>query len=157
LILVTGPQRSGTTIAAKMIAQDTGHLLVLEERFGTHDKGRWEKIIEGSHGVVIQCPTMCRWAHQFGERDDVLVVLMRRDIDDIIASQERIGWRERRELVPYGVDEGPIAAVKYDYWEREQVGQIRHSLELEYEDLSDHPLWVPKARRRRFGPRQTAR
>ena len=90
-ILVTGPQRSGTRIATKMIAEDTGHWFVGEEEFGVDSLNRLWKILEIGRNIAIQCPTMAPFVSLLGMRDkDLLVVMMRRDIEDIQASRERI-------------------------------------------------------------------
>ena len=41
--------------------------------------------------IVIQCPTLCRHIHFFSAPDTV-IILMRRKVEDIIASQRRIQW-----------------------------------------------------------------
>jgi hypothetical protein len=96
-----------------------------------------------------------------------MIVLMKRSIEDIIASEKRIGWEfgALDELWKYGVAynelrreaaEGiPISIRKYEYWEKEQKDRIINSLELEYETLSAHPLWLPKETRADFAPEQT--
>lgn len=159
VILVTGPQRAGTTICSQMIAHDTGHTCFDEHQWGPHDLEAWRELVNKGHEVVIHCPTMCRHVHEFGNREDLLVVLLRRDIDDIIASQERIGWTAReewRELARYEADEGPIAAIKYRHWWQRQAGIIKHNLEVEFDSLNGHPLWIPKRQRQGFDLKQTA-
>lgn len=156
VVLVTGPQRSGTTIAARMIAHDTDLSYIDEQAFKATDVEKWRDIVERSLNVVIQCPGMCRWVHEYGDRDNVAVVMVCRPVEDIIASQRRIGWRyEAYELRSYEANGArPVARVKYDYWYEHQKGVILNAYELQYESLSNHPLWVPKERRRFFGPRQ---
>ena len=59
-ILVTGPQRSGTRIAATMIAEDTGHWFVGEEGIGVDSLNRlWRTLVTG-RDVVIQAPCLMR-------------------------------------------------------------------------------------------------
>jgi len=149
VILVTGPQRSGTRIAAHIIAEDTGYDYVDEGYFGTFKSQRFDELVNGNERIVVQCPAVARWIHEYSA-DDVLVVFMRRDVDDIIASQERIGWTERYEwgeLQNYDAEDGPIAQVKYDFWERHQKPHVEHWLEIAYESLREHALWVPKDKR----------
>jgi hypothetical protein len=92
-IVVTGPQRSGTTIAARMIANDTGHRYVDEVDFGVYDVEAWRRTLE-DECVVVQCPHMLKTILD-APPPDVYVVLMRRDINEIHASEERIGWEKR--------------------------------------------------------------
>ena len=142
-ILVTGPQRSGTRICAKMISQGTGYEY-LDERLAGPLGGSLiyaTRQLERDN-VVLQAPGVSHVCHEMPK--DVLVVMMMRNIDDIIRSQERLGWEcEHIELSKYLLKpwEGPIAAIKYIVWE-EQKKSIKSWLEIEYEDLCCHPLWV---------------
>jgi len=153
-ILVTGPQRSGTTICAKMVAADTGHRFLSEGHLeGGDPRRRLRKLLQDEN-IVVQCPSLSRWVHEY-EGDDVLIVFMRRDAADIVASERRVGWSPRWQLEFYGAADGEIISeVKRRFWEEEQKPGIRHWLEVEFESLAGHPLWVPKERRAGFGPRQ---
>jgi hypothetical protein len=154
-ILVTGPQRSGTTICAKMIAADTGHDYVDEDEIGVDDLSRLRERLAAGERIVVQCPALCRFVHELAD-SRTAVVLMRRPVEEIVASQRRIGWNaERLELRRYGLETGVIANVKYDFWEKHQRGHIEHAYEVTHESLAAHPLWVEKTRRVRFRPRQT--
>jgi coenzyme PQQ synthesis protein D (PqqD) len=156
-ILVTGPQRSGTRICAKMIARDTGYKFIDEKAFGADSIYRLFHVIQRNEHCVIQGPGLCRYVHMF-EGEDTCIVLMRRNIKDIVASQERIGWTwERAELMRYDRPDCVIARVKYDFWEKYQKALIRHAFEVEYESLAGHPLWVPKKQRLNFRADQTER
>ncbi|MBD3260316.1 MAG: hypothetical protein GF334_01340 [Candidatus Altiarchaeales archaeon] len=159
-IVVTGPQRAGTTICAKMIAHDLGYPFWPEERCG-EDLAPYclirEHLKEGQK-AVYQLPAFSAWCHLLPK--PVAVVFMLRDIDDIIASQKRINWtsfNEPRELAMYfrKPDQGPISRVKIDFWITIQKPRIASPYTVEYESLSEHPMWVEKAQRTNFGPRQT--
>ena len=156
VILVSGPQRSGTTLAAKAIAADTGHTYVNEVEFNFHDEDKFGAIVDFGGKVVIHCPPMCHKLHEWADDEDVAVVMMRRDLRDIIASQERINWTDKeqwRELQKYNAKYGPIALVKYDYWERVQspLIPIERRFEVEYESLAEHELWIAPEERPYFG------
>lgn len=156
-IFVTGPQRSGTTIAAKMIAVDTGFRYVDEDEFLRDRVDLLAPLLAEESPAVIQCPALCRFVHELAD-DKSAVVLMRRDLAAIAASQRRINWRaEPIELRRYGLRRGVIAEVKYRFWDSYQRSRISNAFELDYESLSGHPLWVERSRRRAFGPRQTVR
>lgn len=155
-VIVTGPQRAGTRIAAKMIAHDTGFEYVDERDYHTDSLGHFVGFLNRAR-VAIQAPTMCRYAHYFGDIRNVAIVLMRRPLDEIVASQKRIKWGyERVELMRYERMNGNIAQVKYDYWDRFQKARIVNAFEVEYHDLEAHPLWLPPEERQEFGPFQTA-
>ncbi len=157
VILVTGPQRAGTTICARIIAADTGHEYIDENEYGPHNKTMWLHTIACYENVVVHCPAMCRYVHEVG---GVFVVMAYRNVADIANSQERIGWgkaNEALELARYKKAEDPVAAIKYDFWRKYQRTTITNWLEVEYKNLAAHPLWIDKRERATFGPRQTER
>lgn len=155
-ILVTGPQRSGTTICARMIADDLGYEFLPEESFGVSDVDSWRDTVRNMHLQVLQCPAMCRYVDEFGNDDDLAVVMMMRPIYEIVVSQNRIEWtHERAELDRYGVSDGPISVVKYTYWVTMQRDLIKNAYDVPYHSLRSHRLWVPAAKRAGWLPRQT--
>lgn len=166
IILVTGPQRSGTTICARMVAHDTEHAYVDETQFGISDANAFNNLLiitlKHSRGIVVQCPAMCRWVHLYGSQN-VLVIMMIRSIEAILKSQVRIEWdgedkeRERYEFISMPNSDLPIAQIKYDFWRNEQQFLICDSKEVVYSDLSTHSLWVPRDERLNFLTRQTTR
>ena len=163
-ILVTGPQRSGTTIAAKMIAHDTGHHLHLEEDIHVDSLNflcRRLRISQGqSKPIVVQCPAMSMYANHFGVHDDRLaVVMMIRPLAEIAASIERIQWDwEEPEYIRLQTYGGPpsSAELKYGLWEAYQRECLAdQAFEVGYKSLADHPLWIPAEQRKDFTSRQT--
>ncbi|MAE66067.1 MAG: hypothetical protein CMJ18_17490 [Phycisphaeraceae bacterium] len=161
-ILVTGPQRSGTTIAARMIAEDLGYRLIDEDAIGwsapfAHDERRFTQIWSECRRAVIQCPAMAYCIERFAD-ERTCIVFMMRDVEAITASEHRISWRgQAAELQRYGrsPDAGPIARVKYEHWARHQKPRVPHHLEIDYATLKTHPLWLPPDERRAFSAKQT--
>jgi hypothetical protein len=156
-IAVTGPQRSGTTIAAKMIAEDTGYRFMDEKEFGTFNSERWRRLLQDEYGIVVQCPHMLKDAVD-DPPTGVLIVLMRRPLDEIHASDERVQWQAEyngntTELRKFGLCEGDSARVKYDYWDNHD--KDFPYLELPYERLAGHPLYVAQPLRQFFQMKQT--
>ena len=156
-ILVTGPQRSGTRIVAKMIAHDNNILYVSEQQIRIRSKRRAGNYLKLEERLVIQCPGLCRWIHEFSDTN-VLIVMVIRSVDDIVASQARVKWNrfQKRELEYYGKTKGVISKVRYEYWE-EQKKMISNWIEVKYEDLKNHPLFIPKEERSDFRWNQTER
>lgn len=165
-IYVTGPQRSGTTICARIIAHDTGYRYVDEEEFGVHEYADLIRLVqETDESLVVQCPGISRWIHagELGGDPRSAVVWMLRPLHEIVASQQRIGWaKEADERAKYddvnlsslpGPEE-PVAKLKYAFWRQFQLARIAHPHEIGYYGLSWHPLWVPKGQRHGFAPRQ---
>lgn len=161
-VLVTGPQRSGTAIATKMIATELGYTEIAEEQFRIHDHNQAQLLMKQGN-VVLHAPGLCHAADLFPDALQYAVVLMRRPIEDIWKSENRIGWRTaydganlRAEQIKYadrfGIYGENIALIKYYCWDTLQK-QTCVSFDLDYETLRGHPLW--KNERADFAPRQT--
>lgn len=163
-ILVSGPQRSGTTIAAKIISYDYGLPYFDEVAVKTWNVDRAASMIDHYDKFVLQCPGLSAWLHALAG-PDVLIVFMLRHINDILASQKRIRWNwyeqeYRQYLTAFkGVEDfqvyTPIAAHKLIVWEKYQRDLIENKIELDYESLEGHPLWYSKSMRGQFGYKQT--
>lgn len=156
-VLVTGPQRAGTTIMTKMLAQDLGLPCMLEEAFGTTDVWRFFALVRAETHFVLQAPSMAAFCHHL---KGVTVVFMMRDIVDIIQSQRKIGWAEsdaEEERMRYFYEpKVPPASLKYHFWATHQKARLGDDgFELDYETASCHPLWLPKEQRVHFHSRQT--
>lgn len=180
-IFVTGPQRSGTTIAAYMISQDLGYDFFHEEHMTSAIKERIPAKVEVGKFIqaynhsphpppwaglmgknytkfVVQCPALCSIVHKWIGIENIAVVMMIRPVADIIASEKRISWGfEEWEKGNYPGQSGPISKIKYDFWHSTQKNVLAdQGFELEYESLCKHPLWANKEQRKGFGSRQIA-
>lgn len=160
VILVTGPQRSGTRICAKMIAHDTGHRFVDEREI--HTDSLYELFWQILHGrpdgesIVVQCPALCYVIHRIPNMipDETAVVMVQRSLKDIHASQMRVNWEwEFVELLHYPLGHR-AAHSKYYNW-RWQKKNIEHHFDVYYDRLEGHPLWVPKEQRKDWDAWQT--
>jgi hypothetical protein len=163
-IVVTGPQRSGTTITSKMIAHDLQREYIDEDHFATH---RFDRFLEYLHpNAVIQAPGLSAYCHLLSV--EVAVVFMFRDIQEIIESQSKLifgnglTWTEheqQRELSKYFLEGGAVPHVKYAMWEKFQKPAMNREgksyFQLRYRSLAGHALWISDDRRKNFGPRQT--
>ena len=163
-ILVTGPQRSGTTIAAKMIAQKSGLHYVDENLIKVDDLGLFFKLHDELDNYVMQAPGLSFICHRLPVD---LVVFMQRDGSDIQASEARINWYDKwnqYELEKYFYD-GEIHGIhdswetKYHTWTIYQKPLMdknnKRYFDLDYESLQSHPLWIDKPQRVNFKDRQT--
>lgn len=161
-VLVTGPQRSGTAIATKILAQELGYREVPEEEFGIHNSLQALGILL-QNNVVLHAPGLCHQADMLGDMADAAVVLMRRPLDEIHASEERIGWRtaygganvvaeQNKYLNEFRETDDDVAALKYRIWDAQQKHRCE-AFDLDYSSLRGHPLW--KDKRTDFAPRQT--
>lgn len=150
-ILVTGPQRSGTTIAAHIIAKELGYKYYDERDVGVRSISLLIQRLLTDEPAVIQGPCFCSVV-QWIDTPDTAVVLMVRDIDEIRASEARINWpEEKKELQNYFRDEGIISITRYENWEKYQKPNMRVPyFELEYSSLKEHPMWIEKENRKNF-------
>lgn len=157
--LVTGPQRSGTGICARMVAHDLGWEYIDEDDIGIRNLGKAREIFQSRFEFVMQAPALSRFCHELSaEYFPLPIVWMRRPLHEIIASQERINWDgEAIEKMVYFNACGPVAKVKYDFWENVQRRLTPTAYEIHYASLSGHPLWVGKEERKKWGARQWAR
>ncbi len=163
IILVTGPQRSGTTIAARMIEHDIGHKYLDEVSWQVWDGERAREMADAFKPCVLQGPGILKDARRF-YGPNCCVVLMRRNIDNIIASQKRVGWNRwaKKEILFYADDlhwtqeeaELYVARTKYMYWRYDVRPSLSYWHEVEYESLSKHELWLPAEERKDFNARQ---
>jgi len=162
-ILVTGPQRSGTTIAAQIIAADSSMPCVDEKEYSWRDPAIFRNLLNSKERLVIQCPNFAHIIEQFAGPGKC-IVFMHRDPREIIASQRRIGWRSasyQRKLyrgkVPYLMHlVTPICVIKYLHWHLHQKVLIPHYCDLSYASLSSHPRWIKPVQRSAFNAKQTA-
>jgi len=100
----------------------------------------------------MQGPMLSAYCHLL----PMTVVFMMRTIEDIIASERRIGWQhEQSELDKYFSKQGPISRVKYKMWEEFQRPKLETYFELEYDSMEGHPMWIDKENRLFFTAKQT--
>lgn len=165
-ILITGPQRAGTSIAAKIISQGTGLPYVDEEDINIDDLNLFFKrhygVNEGvicNKSYVMQAPGLSFICHRLPVD---LVVFMQRDVNDIKKSAERISWIipwNDFEAHKYLTEANSSWAVKYNKWREYQKPYMEQNnkmfFDLDYESLKSHPLWIDKSERTNFHARQT--
>jgi hypothetical protein len=160
-ILVTGPHRSGTTLAAECIAVDTGHAFIPEEHFECDNLSKFQQILTKRQNIVVQCPAVFRLVLEItGFR--MLKICMWRSIREIKASMQRMYQRSgkhldgyianEKNLAKWGLTEGFIADVIYEKWfDWVASGKAHNYMLLPYEHLKHHRLWVAEKIRRDLG------
>lgn len=178
-IIVTGSQRSGTTIAAQMIANDLSLQFIDEEAVDYNDFEKLRVLIESQSKFVLQLPNLIL---RMDEVQDLLasrcvgVVVMRRPYQEVEASRKRINFKDKgpvgKELILDLISRSEL--VKSDLQNPEvllsrhvslmEFGQlyIQYYLAflprvtvLDYESLQGHPMWISKIDRLDFGPKTT--
>ena len=156
-VIITGPQRAGTTICAQMMASDFKVKYMGEESVGFYSEAGIRSLCEGSERFVLQCPRAAHACHKF-IYEDVAIVFMYRNSHDIKVSQDRINWTnsyEKDELSFYHLTQGTISTIKYSNWRTWQKELIPNSFEIWYEDLQAHKFWKDKSERVYLSGRET--
>jgi len=176
-VVVTGPQRSGTQIAGRIIADILDWEFVDEREmcipYVKHDTRYFDWMALPKVPTVLQCPRISHVCHQTPK--PTLVVFMMRDVEEIIASDKhrvetyrRYSMKKHKSVavksvfiekghqysntfydgVLSGVEEVPQRV--YDVWNTIQKQYDFNWYELDYNILEQHPLWVPLNDRRRY-------
>jgi hypothetical protein len=131
-IIVTGPQRAGSRIAAYILAQETGGVFVDE----------LEYCLPLPNNAVVQAPFLLKSAVELSfVIPGVKFAFMYRSPGDIVASMERIEWYQ-----DYASDPNFYTTyVKHCY---EYIDLLKRTLredqwfDIQYDTLSTHPLFV---------------
>lgn len=160
-ILVTGPQRSGTRIATHILAQDLNFECLDEMVYGIHDYRIFQDLVKNRINFVAQGPALCYKLEILAK--EIFIIYMIRDVSAIIKSQKRIKWAYEEieknifkmhfdKILTYpsscyrnikNMDwSRPISELKYYIWDNIQKKNIQNYLELDYESLKGHQLWV---------------
>lgn len=114
-IVVSGPQRSGTTFFAKALARYLGYEHWDEDRVGniTTEDGRtltldtftpMHVLLQDAHKrrMVLQRPTESHKIHTFPKSPEVFVAFLARNCLDVFRSQNRIKTKGQREVEDTG-------------------------------------------------------
>lgn len=158
-IAIVGAQRGGTTITARVIAAETGFKYYDELDYDVHDFDRYVELLCRDQ-VVVQASCMSQRAHELGK--DVLVIFVFRNTDDATLSAERVTVVEccTVEAKKFNYDNrtianaGDVAKLRYDFWRLIQRQRCPNYIEIGYEMLEEHPLFVEKELRKNFSARQ---
>lgn len=152
IVIVTGPQRSGTRIGAKILSHDLGYKYIDESEFKISNEEIFFDLLKNKKNIVVQAPAMFYKIRDFPKRK-VAVVMMMRNIKDIKESEKRINWKGKPAEQNRLKTQHHPAETKYKIWKEVKWDLDYH--ELYYEDLKDHKLWIPKEKRKNFGANQT--
>ena len=175
-IVVTGPQRSGTRIAAKIIADIIRWSWFNEQEITYRGQGHDERYFywvndPERQSTVLQCPKISHACHLTPK--STLVVFMLRDVQEILESdahrmksfqrhQKTTGkvfsvssvFTDKRKQYSklfydskeLSLEETPQAV--YDVWNNIQKKEDFNWYELDYTLLEQHELWIHQATRR---------
>lgn len=144
-VLVTGPHRSGTTIASEIIAAELGLSAIREcdlacPRFdGDSEPDLSINDIINMPDGVLQGATTFKWLPSIAEYFDTVVVV-KRDINDILRSQKQYRGRYLDDPV--------------EKYKKLEAMNLSSCIWMEYEAFSRHPLFHKD--RKGWKPRQTS-
>lgn len=144
-IIVTGPQRSGTTIASQIIADDLGRQAVDETEFafGSDYSNCVLQLPQAlDHYILLQ--------HMY---EGAQFLFVRRNPDDIIASLKRIHWC-KDDVRNWELFLHRYVSSRISLWNHIK-NVIPHACsEIDYEALSSHRFFVPSDQRIEFTSKQ---
>lgn len=179
-IIITGPNRTGTTFFSRALAEDLNYTCIDEGDYD-YDLEKFKRLIDPGK-VVVQGPGMIYYAHKMHElHKDLLVVVMVRDIKAILMSSYKIRGTlnphpgglglmlGRYFTLPEMTDivlpltpeaEGNIPLdcsqhIRYTVWDTYQRELTPDYVELNYQSLQTHPKWLAKEQRAKFHGKQT--
>ena len=161
-VIVTGCQRSGTTIMTKMICNDFGYSFHQDDEFPPNLEGIKRINLFIKHGIskiAIQSPLLLyMYDDIYYTIPDIHFIGMKRDKTDIINSMRRVNWQE--EVKEYYWNWESYLKTHVDHmnamWEDLKTKLPPDAwTEIEYQSLESHPLFIPKELRTEFTIRQT--
>jgi hypothetical protein len=150
-IAIVGPQRSGTRFVSYAMAHDLGYHFADQQEVGLTSWGAFGKVLDKYEKVVVQAVGMTADIHKIkriAHGDETLVVWVDRGVEDILASEARIRWKESHEVkrLPKAYHEiKPGCVARKKYYQEVQVKEIPHHAEIRYESLIWHPLFIDRA------------
>lgn len=167
-VLVSGCQRSGTHIMAKIIAHELGWDYITDQDYDLSNFNGWSNLVLRAQMAAIQCPHMSHILHEVPT--DVAVVWMRRNPVELLESFIRVNPQCLPCSQPYqmlfysqmpGVPRGQITGMEWidireQYWEWKQAPLLgERGITFEFDDLAEHELFVPKPQRKGWAMNQT--
>jgi len=179
-IIVVGPQRSGTTFTAQVIAKDLGYEYIDEDVFRVRNEEAFKQLNQTTNRV-FQAPALTYNIHNLIEEGD-LVVFMVRKWSDILKSVNKKNKGKVSQYIYYkgsadvarlnedkyisadsgyrdffnnDVYEGDVYIwnLIYKAWKVYQTPRIENTLNIWYESMKKHEMWLDKPNRSHFGPK----
>ena len=144
-IVVTGPQRSGTTIASQIIADDLDRRAIDESDFimgHNYDNCVIQLPQALDHFILLQ--------HTY---PGIQFLFVRRDPLDIIQSMKRIEWC-KNDVYDWEVFLERFVMSRILLWNLIKTQIPAVCSEIDYEAMADHPLFVSKDSRTSFTSKQ---
>jgi len=171
-IIVSGPQRSGTTFTEFALMNDlpklTGKKWEDKKEVGTAAgiNSNYAKAKKTGTCLVQQAPKVTSQLQDIEYSNDTIVYFMGRDCVKNYASGEKIHWNcgyGKKEIEKYhGESENHFfknemhCSARQRVFVETQMDKMKAKFAIiDYESYSDHPLWVGEDTRKKFKPKQT--
>lgn len=98
-IIVSGPQRSGTTYTAKQLAKSLNYIHIDEYQYGVNSIKHFASFLN-KNNLVIQAPALTHILDQIKSKD-TLIIWMCRSFEDIANSEDRIDWHPKYSVIEF--------------------------------------------------------
>jgi hypothetical protein len=181
-VMVMGPHGAGNKIMSLIIAQDFGLQHIWSDKpWNTDDyyserlglKYYLERLNEEDENYVSFCPSFTAHLHRISEYlQDVLVVMMHKDLDEIDDYINRNEFLKKETMVyestryndiitedfPEDADKllsMSLEELTYEFFENYQKEYVPNVIHVHHSSLEQHPLFIPKEKRKNFNCWQT--
>lgn len=169
-IIITGPPRSGTTIATKILSTELNYKFIDESWYDGGDIDKLNYLLFSiPRKMCIHMTAFLKYAHEYAKINEIAIVLIKRKPEEIIASMNHtinfkkgvtkandkynlfygFGIEERKKILKYyekpDEDLDKLPQVIYDYF----YAHNNRFFELEYDSLKNHKLWIDLPERRK--------
>ena len=163
-IIVTGPQRSGTTYCAYILAKDLGYPHYDEKSFDTGNSNKF-KYHTNKNNYVLQTAVFTYCLHDI-KTPSTLIIWMDRNSKDILESEKRIKWRglkgskkhyikyypEHKDLINSFTENAPLKKYIFD---KIQIPKMQVDwIKVPYDILSQTSEFKTKEERKKFSPKR---
>jgi hypothetical protein len=166
-IVVTGPQRSGTTFFSNSLSKELGFRNIDERKYKVHIEDLFLKELK-SENIVIQAPAMSHMIHLLEKDKSVCIVFIFRDDEEIINSEKRIKWdvnhfqtEKNKYINMFGVGIRKYkknCKMKKYVWNFIQKKQLKNDhLEVCHSILKEFNGFLDKKERKNFRPKQISK
>jgi len=98
-IVVSGCQRSGTTVIAKSLSKELNYIYYDERTFNNDDIKKFEEFLTRPISIVFQAPGILEHLPKYQHK--CLIVIVERDVNDVVKSMKRIKWLNNFGIMEY--------------------------------------------------------
>jgi hypothetical protein len=142
-VIVSGCQRSGTTIAALAIATEINRTFIDESAYMAENQKLFHHEFTIQNKFVMHAPAMLHILPHY--QDKALIVIIERDIQDVVKSMKRIGWFERHGKYEYRKFKKEIPSSPEEIYKvKEEFIVSLNCIILPYTELKKSSLYVDK-------------